>query len=177
MKKLSKFLSAVFFTSLSSFVFAGTLSPADAQIVAQINAKLAADHAITSQKVYVTSHGGHVQLIGKIDTSAQANKIIEIAESVDHVKDVNNKSLKVKKSDHAMQDAALTAKVKGVYLREKLFGDADVSVWSAKVETKNKVVYLTGEVDNQAQINNAVKLAKSVKGVKRVKSALVIKKD
>ncbi len=74
-----------------------------------------------------------------------------------------------------MSDTAITAKVKGMYVREKLFGDKDISVMGVNVETTNGVVYLTGTVENQLQADNAVKLAKSIHGVKKVESKLEVK--
>ncbi len=160
----------------SSITFAGTLTPADADIVAAIHAKFSADNSVAATKVAVTSHSGQVELTGRVDTDAEANKLIELAESVPNVKDVDNKHLRVNKSKHPMTDSALTAKVKGTFVREKLFGDQDVAVMGIVVETTNGVVYLTGIAANAEEIKNAVKLAKSVHGVKRVKSKVQVKK-
>lgn len=65
-------------------------------------------------------------------------------------------------------DTAITTKIKGLYASEKVFGDKDISVFGVTVETKNSIVYLTGRVTSEDQANNAIKIAKSVKGVSKV---------
>lgn len=72
-------------------------------------------------------------------------------------------------------DAGITASVKSAFLKEKLFGDADVSAFTISVETKGGVVHLTGTADNQVQADNAVKLAKSIEGVSSVVNDVKIK--
>jgi len=78
----------------------------------------------------------------------------------------------VKQSERSVEDTAITAKVKGIYMREKLFSEKDISMTGVSVETTNGVVYLTGSVKTQAEVNNAIKLAKSIQGVKKVESKL-----
>jgi hyperosmotically inducible protein len=160
---------------LSTSSFAGTLTPADADIVAAIHAKFASDNSVAASKINITSHAGDVELTGKVDTDSEATKLIELAESVDHVKDVDSRHLTVLKSKHPLKDSAITAKVKGAFVREKLMGSAEVAVMAIAVETTNGVVYLTGIAESPEQIKNAVKIAKSVKGVKHVKSKVELK--
>jgi len=97
-----------------------------------------------------------------------------LVQSTKGVKDVNSNELKITRSQQPFTDTAITAKIKGLYLREKLFGAADVAVMSINVETKNGVVHLTGEADNSTQIQNAVALAKTVDGVKSVESRVKV---
>jgi len=61
-----------------------------------------------------------------------------------------------------------------MFIQQKLFGDKDVAAISIIVETNDGVVSLSGTADNQHQINNAIKIAKSIKGVKEVKSIVKI---
>lgn len=65
-------------------------------------------------------------------------------------------------------DTGITTSVKGQFVQEKLFGDADISAMSISVETTDGVVHLSGTADNQEQIDNAVKIAEGVEGVKKV---------
>lgn len=78
----------------------------------------------------------------------------------------------VKQSERSVQDTAITAKIKGIYIREKLFSEKDISMTGVNVETISGVVYLTGSVKTQAEVDNAIKLAKSIDGVKKVESKL-----
>lgn len=156
---------------------AGTLSPEDATIVSDIHSKYTAEKSTADLKVDVTSHGGLVELSGKVNTGAEAEKLIEIAESTAGVKDVTTTHLSVKESKHPMKDSAITAKVKGTFIREKLFGDKDIDVMGVKIVTTNGTVYLTGTVDSKEEAANAEKLAKSVKGVKKLDSKLEVKAE
>ena len=88
--------------------------------------------------------------------------------------DTTTKSEHAKDSVHPMDDAAITTKVKSEYVRQKLFDAKDISVMSVKVVTTNGVVSLTGTVKTQAEADNAVKYAKAVNGVKKVKSKIVV---
>lgn len=87
----------------------------------------------------------------------------------------NNNNSTVADSKNAMSDTGITTKVKGAFVKEKLFGDKEMSVTGVNVETVNGVVTLTGTVDTQAQADNAVKIAKTVDGVKQVNSKLEVK--
>ena len=69
-------------------------------------------------------------------------------------------------------DAALTAKVKTALLTEKNLKSLDVNV-----ETLNGVVQLSGFVVSSAQIDQAVDIARHVKGVRDVKNDLRLKTD
>jgi hyperosmotically inducible protein len=69
-----------------------------------------------------------------------------------------------------MDDAAITAAVKA-----KLLADTTVGGLKIDVDTRNGIVYLTGDhMKSQAEIDQAIKLAKETSGVKSVESKLVI---
>ncbi len=69
-------------------------------------------------------------------------------------------------------DAALTTKVKTAFLAEP-----DLKSLAISVETTNGVVVLSGAVISTAQIEQAVDIARHVKGVKEVKNDLRLKTD
>jgi hyperosmotically inducible protein len=60
-------------------------------------------------------------------------------------------------------DSAITAKVKAALLRDSKIKSTDISV-----ETKRGEVILSGFVDNAMQVDEALKVAKGVDGVKMV---------
>lgn len=151
---------------------AGTLS--DTAITAKVKAGIAAEPNLSVFKVGVETNNGVVMLSGKVDSAAQASDLVSVAQSVDGVKDVNTSQLTIKNSPNLLDDAVITAKVKGKFIQEKLFKDKKVAVITVSVETTNGVVHLSGTVDNQAEANNAVTIAKSVKGVKSVKSTIKV---
>jgi hyperosmotically inducible protein len=65
-------------------------------------------------------------------------------------------------------DAAITSAVK-----TKLLGDPDVKGLNIDVDTKDGVVTLSGKVNTAAERAEALRLARSTKGVKRVSDKLV----
>jgi hyperosmotically inducible protein len=69
-----------------------------------------------------------------------------------------------------VDDATITTQVKAEILADKLVNGVAISVQTFKGE-----VVLTGAVDTQAQINKAESIARSVKGVTRVKNLLKLK--
>ena len=75
-----------------------------------------------------------------------------------------------KESKRLAADSAITSKIKSKYLVEKNFKSFDVSV-----ETKDKIVMLSGFVDNQATKTRAEQIAAGVSGVKAVKNGIMVK--
>jgi hyperosmotically inducible protein len=61
------------------------------------------------------------------------------------------------------------------YVRVKLASDAEVKGGALKVDVKNGVVTLSGEVESDKQKTKATKLAKKVKGVKQVVNNITLK--
>jgi hyperosmotically inducible protein len=74
-----------------------------------------------------------------------------------------------------LSDSELTAKVKEKFIQEKLMGKDKISAMGIHVKTKKAVVTLSGKVSSQDEIDTAVKLAKSVDGVKDVVSNIKVK--
>ena len=94
---------------------------------------------------------------------------VEKADSIVGVADVDTTNLSIKDSKEPLAYMMITAKIKGLLIKEKLFGEKDVAPINTSVETKDGVVYLTGVVNNQAQIDNAISIIKnSVPGVLKV---------
>jgi osmotically-inducible protein OsmY len=69
-----------------------------------------------------------------------------------------------------VDDSAITAKVKSAMLSSSGLKSTDISV-----ETFKAVVQLSGFVDSQAQMSQAVKVAEGVGGVKSVKNDMRLK--
>lgn len=79
------------------------------------------------------------------------------------------------KDSSYLSDAEITAKVKEKFIEEKLFGKEKISAIGIHVKTVNGVVYLKGKVSSKEQEDNAISLAKGIKGVKEVKSMIKVK--
>ncbi|HEV2524677.1 MAG TPA: BON domain-containing protein [Gammaproteobacteria bacterium] len=142
----------------------------DSVITTKIKEEILLDKSLSSLNFNIETKKGVVSISGKVPTDHEASKAVEIASSTEGVVDVNTAHLKIEKSTSTSADLYITAKIKGSYVKEKIFGDKDVAVTNVHVETKNGVVYLTGHVDTADQKSNAEKLAKSIKGVKEVDS-------
>jgi hyperosmotically inducible protein len=72
-----------------------------------------------------------------------------------------------------VKDSAITTKIKA-----KLAADSMASTIHISVDTdKDGVVWLSGDAKNQAEVDQAVSIAKATEGVKSVKNDIKIKKD
>ncbi|MDZ4251741.1 MAG: BON domain-containing protein [Sulfuritalea sp.] len=69
-----------------------------------------------------------------------------------------------------VDDAVITSKIKTA-----VFQDSTLKATEINVETHNGIVQLTGFVKSRADINQAVRLARGIKGVKSIKNDMVVK--
>ena len=69
-----------------------------------------------------------------------------------------------------IDDSVITSKVKGLFVEDKTVGATRINV-----ETFKGVVQLTGFAATQEEINRAVEIARSVKGVKDVKNDIQLR--
>jgi hyperosmotically inducible protein len=69
----------------------------------------------------------------------------------------------------AIDDASITAKVKGALLAEKGVNGTDINV-----ETAKGIVTLTGRVPDQSQVDRAAQVAREVDGVTTVQNKLTV---
>jgi len=76
---------------------------------------------------------------------------------------------KVEKAGEYLDDAAITAKIKGDILNDPL-----LKVLQVNVTTTNGIVTLGGVVDSKQSIDRAVEIARRVKEVKSVENSLVV---
>ncbi len=138
----------------------------DHSITLQLKKKILEEHI--EEKIMISVKNGIVKLSGTINSETAANNIIEYTESINNVKEVDTENLRIKNSGQPFTDAFITAKIKGQFIKEKIFGTHDIASLKISVETKNGLVYLAGEADNQKQIDTAIKIAKATENVKNV---------
>ena len=132
-----------------------------------------ADENVSGLKIGVVTNDGVVELSGEVNSHEAFYSAVATAHSADGVEDVDASHLKITaQSEHPIEDSLITAKVKGMFLREKLFGDKPINMSGVKVQTTNGIVTLSGKTDSKAQGKDAEKIAKQVKGVKEVKNEL-----
>lgn len=146
-----------------------TPTPAeDTTITNSIKSQIADSATLSTLNITVQANQGVVTLSGTVDSDSQVSSLVELSEAVVGVKDVDASNLNVKNSQQPIADTIITAKIKGLFIREKVFGDKDIAALNISVETKNGVVYLTGAIDNPEQLKNAMALIRTVKGVTSV---------
>ncbi len=146
----------------------------DSVVTAKVKSALLADHDTKSFEIKVETHKGQVQLSGFVDTQARIDNAIALTRNVEGVKSVENAmSLKDGKSTvgNVVDDGIVTAKVKSA-----LLADPDVKSFDIAVVTRKGEVQLSGFVDNQAQINRAIDIARGVEGVQSIGNEMSIKK-
>lgn len=141
----------------------------DHQIKGSILNKFSDDPDVGVLDFSVSSYRGHVYLIGEYETAKQKNRAIAIARATEGVKGLTTHLIPEDPNSPCgtARNLELTASVKA-----KLVGDTDI--WSTNVDVKTmqcKTV-LWGLVGSQKEIDKAIAHAKSVEGVKSVRSYL-----
>jgi hyperosmotically inducible protein len=141
----------------------------DTKIKGTIVKKFYDDDKIKSLDISTGCYRGHVYLVGEYDTADQKNRAIKIAKGVEGVKNVTTYLLPKKKNDPCGTDENLEIVGK---VKAKLVGDKEI--WSTNIDIKSIQcrVVLYGLVGSKKEINKAIVHAKSVEGVRGVKSFL-----
>jgi hyperosmotically inducible protein len=157
----------------------------DSVITTKIKAKLAEEKISSLAHIKVDTHSkGVVVLKGRVKTQEEADKAVSIARETEGVTSVKS-FIKIKKATAAspgsdrshpmtfVKDSVITTKIK-----TKLAAEHPGSMKHIQVDTdKDGVVWLSGTANTQAEIDQAVAIARNTEGVKSVKSNLHIKKD
>jgi len=79
-------------------------------------------------------------------------------------------SVQQKEAKQVISDSAITSEIKSRYLVER-----GIKSFNVSVETKDGIVVLSGFVDSVSTKVHAERIAEKVKGVKSVKSAIVVR--
>ncbi|TDK24483.1 BON domain-containing protein [Luteimonas aestuarii] len=74
-----------------------------------------------------------------------------------------------RESDQPVNDTWITTKVKS-----SLLADSDVSGLDINVETVNGVVTLSGDVEQQSQVEHATRIAREIEGVTDVNNTALV---
>lgn len=163
----------------------------DTGLTASVKSALMADDTVRSFDIDVETRNAEVTLNGQVESQTQIDQAVQVARGVSGVRDVNS-NLTLRSAGtagtmgmgsgtgtgtgdsatlgQAADDTAITARVKSALLAE-----SQVSGFAISVETTNGVVQLTGEVDNQAQVDRAVQIASSAEGARSVQNQLRVK--
>ena len=146
----------------------------DTVITSNVKALLLADELVKSFDLQVETRKGVVQLSGFVDSQAQIDQALSLTRSVAGVTDVEN-GVTLKGGSTTVgtkiDDASVTGRVKTA-----LLADPDIKSFDISVVTFKGEVQLTGFVNNQAQIDQAGKLASAAEGATSLKNELMVKK-
>lgn len=146
----------------------------DTAVTTRVKSALFADPDIKSLDLQVETRKGIVQLSGFVNNQTQIDRALTAARGVAGVTSVENK-LSIKDGPvtvgNVVDDSVMTAKVKTA-----LLADPNVKSQDIAVNTRKGEVQLSGFVDSQAQIDQAVAIAGKVEGVTSVSNEMSIKK-
>ena len=146
----------------------------DSMITSRVKSALLADSDVKSFDFKVETRKGEVLLSGFVDNQAQVDRATAAARAVPGVKNVqNNVVLKGKPVTvgNTVDAGITTGRVKAA-----LLADPNVKSLDIAVVTRSDEVLLTGFVDNKAQMDRAIDIARSVEGVRLVSNEMSIKK-
>ena len=146
----------------------------DSVLTTTIKAALLAQNDVKSFDLKVETRKGDVLLSGFVDNQSQVDHAVTTVRGVAGVKSVDNrlamKGMPATLGETA-DDAIVTTKVKTALLEDVNVKSLDIAVVTLKGD-----VQLSGFVDNQGQIDQAVKVARGVEGVHSIHDELRIKK-
>ena len=146
----------------------------DTVVTTRVKSALLADPDIKSFDLKVETRKGVVLLSGFVDNQAQIDRALAATAGVEGVTGVESGiTLKdgSRTAGNALDDGVITAKVKSA-----LLADPNVKSFDIAVVTRKGGVQLSGFVDSQAQIDQALDIARKVDGVTNVGNEMSIKK-
>ena len=141
----------------------------DSTLTSKVKIALIDDPITKAGQINVETYRGVVQLGGFVDNTQQKEQATKVARSITGVKEVRN-DLRVSTKPDAtagqnVDDSMLTASVKA-----KLTEDSTTKAYQINVGTQKGMVQLTGFVDSTTMKARAGELARSVDGVKEVRT-------
>jgi hyperosmotically inducible protein len=146
----------------------------DTVVTTKVKSALLADAEVKSFDFKVETRKGAVQLSGFVDNQAQIERAIAATRGVEGVKSVENAiTLKDGKATvgNTVDDGIITAKVKSA-----LLADPSVKSFDIAIATRKGEVQLSGFIDSQAQMDQAVAIARGVEGVTAIANQMSLKK-
>ena len=145
----------------------------DSLLTTRVKAALLDNIDIKSFDLKVETRKGDVMLSGFVDNQAQIDHALAIARSVPGVVTVSN-GVNLKGAPTTIgtkiDDTVITAQIKAALMADDSIKSADIAA-----VTRDGIVQLSGFVNNQPQIDRALAVAGSIKGVIRINNEMRIK--
>ena len=161
----------------------------DVGITTSVKSQLAADDQVKARRIDVDTRDRVVTLKGEVRTAEEEAKALQIARNTNGVANVVDELSIVPEpaaapttgvgvgeipaepgAGEAVTDTGITSAVK-----TKLLADPDVAGLRIDVDTRDRVVTLTGNVATQAEKSEALQIARQVRGVTSVTDKLTVK--
>ncbi|MFZ2122679.1 MAG: BON domain-containing protein [Rhodoferax sp.] len=145
----------------------------DSLLTTRVKAALLDNINIKSFDLKVETRKGDVMLSGFVDNQDQIDHALAIARSVPGVVTVSN-GVNLKGAPTTIgtkiDDTVITAQIKAALMADDSIKSADIAA-----VTRDGIVQLSGFVNNQPQIDRALAVAGSIKGVIRINNEMRIK--
>ena len=178
------------FGILGSALFVVGCAQSDAGITTSVKTQLAVDDLVRAREINVDTQDRVVTLTGVVQTAAEETKALEIARNTDGVANVVDNIAVATRGEQgaaptsgrygevppatpetaAVTDAGITARVK-----TRLLADPAVSGLQIDVDTRDRIVTLTGAVNSDTEKARAVELASKIENVIRVEDRLTVR--
>jgi hyperosmotically inducible protein len=170
---------------LAPAVFAIGCAQSDPGITTSVKTQLMADELVKARNINVDTRDRVVTLTGTVQSPQEEAKAIQIARNTKGVADVVDNITITSPTEpgsapttgrvgetatEAVTDAGITAKIK-----TSMLADPDVSGLRIDVDTRDRIVTLSGTVASSAEKARAVEIAGKVDGVTRVEDRLTIR--
>lgn len=170
--------------------FTSACAQSDVGITTSVKTRLAADELVKARNINVDTKDRVVTLTGNVGSQSEEAKALEIARGTGGVVDVvDNISVSPAAEPQAAPttgrfgetpgtvdrpnlDPGLTAEIK-----TRLLADPTVSGLKINVDTRDRIVTLTGTVSSQAEKERALEIARGVENVVRVEDKLSVGRE
>lgn len=146
----------------------------DDRITTRVESLIQQEKDLPSNAIHVSTYDGVVKLSGNLDTMLQANRVVELAYSVENVNDVDS-NISITNSEQYITDAVITMRARGKVMQLSRNGKI-ARTHNLRFETTNGTLHVFGNVGNKNDIavlkNELIKL----KGVESVKANVWVTK-
>jgi len=140
----------------------------------QLNHLLVQEEDIPQDNLIVELKNNTIYIGGNINTRLQANKVIELASTIEGVDDVNTDALIIESSKEFLTDAYITAKARGKIKYLELSSQIKPG-YEIHIETTNAIVHIFGNITEKNDSTIIEKAIADIIDVKGVKTNLTYK--
>ncbi|MCC5867769.1 MAG: BON domain-containing protein [Gammaproteobacteria bacterium] len=148
---------------------------ADTALTANVKTRLSREDSVAASDIQVTTNNGVVTLEGTVASDYAKSAAEAIARSIEGVDRVDNQlvtsmgTARVSEAGRIGSDTWITTKVKSALLADSVGSGLAISV-----NTRDGIVTLEGDLDNEDTLEHVREIAADVEGVRRVDTARLV---